>query len=121
MWVISADVGQEDVPELCERFAAFLATTDVGVVDCDVGAISRPDAATIGALARLQLTARRHGRGIQLHRAQRRLVELILFTGLGGVLPLAGGGLSLEPGREAEEGEEALHVEEVVDPPDAPV
>lgn len=88
VWVVESDIDREAIPELCERFAVFVAGSDDEVIVCDVGAIAFPDAACLSALARMQLTARRLGRRIQLHRAQRSLIELILLSGLGGVLPL---------------------------------
>jgi len=123
VWVVEPGIDAAGIAGHCERFAAFAAEgTDREVIVCDVGAITHPDLPTLSLLARLQMTARRLGRGIQLHRAQRRLIELILFSGLGGVLPLyPGSGLALEPGREAEEREEPLDIEEVVDPLDPPV
>jgi len=127
VWVVEPGIDHAGIAAACERFASFAASSashDDGcggstVIVCDVGAITDPDLATLSLLARMQLTARRLGRGIQLHRAQRRLIELILFSGLGGVLPLYPG-LALELGRQAEQREELVHVEEVVDPPDPP-
>jgi hypothetical protein len=78
----------------------------------DVSALA-PDAVTIDALARLQLAARRGGTGIRLRDASDRLLELIAFAGLAGVL-------RVEPGRKAEQGKERLGVEEereLDDPP----
>lgn len=121
VWVVEPGVvDPAAIAGLCERFAAFARAGTGRVIICDVGAITDPDLATLSLLARLQMTARRLGCGIQLHRAQRRLIELILFSGLGGVLPLYCG-LTLEPHREAEQGEEPLDIEEVVDPLDPPV
>jgi STAS domain len=120
VWVVESGVDAARIAGHCERFAAFAATgTDREVIVCDVGAIIHPDLAALSLLARLQLIARRHGRGIQLYRAQHRLIELILFAGLGGVLPLYRG-LALELHGQAEQGEEPLDIEEVVDPLDPP-
>ena len=136
MWVVEPGIDQAGIAAACERFASFALSLAAGaVIICDVGAIAQPDPATLSLLARMQLTARRHGHGMQLHRAQRRLIELILFAGLNSVLPLydrageagaaagrrgppQGGGSALERGREAEQREEPVHVEEVVDPLD---
>lgn len=122
VWVVEPGIDHAGIAAVCERFASFAASvpasfaassggdaTGPAVIVCDVGAITNPDMATLSLLARMQLTARRHGRGMQLHRAQRPLIELILFAGLGGVLPLysgtRGAELSLEAGREAEQRE----------------
>ena len=72
---------------------------------CDLSTLGSADAETIDLLARLQLAARRHGRTLRLLDASPALVDLIAFVGLDAVL-------CVEPRREAEEGEEALGVEE---------
>ena len=71
---------------------------------CDVRALV-PDVLTVGALARLQLDARRVGLEIRLGHASDELRELVDFVGLGEVL-------RVEPGGESEEREERLRVEE---------
>ena len=73
-------------------------------IDLDASAFA-PDVATIDALARLQLVARRAGRRLRLRRASKELVELITFCGLGEVL-------GVEPRRESEEREKGVRVEE---------
>jgi anti-anti-sigma regulatory factor len=72
---------------------------------CDLSALGGADAETIDLLARLQFAARRHGRTLRLLHASPALQDLIAFVGLDAVL-------CVEPGREAEEGEDALGVEE---------
>jgi ABC-type transporter Mla MlaB component len=72
---------------------------------CDLSALGGADAETIDLLARLQLAARRHGRTLRLFHASPALQELIAFAGLDAVL-------CVEPGREAEEGEDPVGVEE---------
>ena len=73
-------------------------------LSCDVGALPA-DGVALDALARLQLAARRVGLELELCNASRELCCLITFTGLEEVL-------RVEPGREAEEREERLGVEE---------
>jgi hypothetical protein len=74
------------------------------------------DLALVDALARLQLAARRRGCPVRLHAPCRELADLLDLTGLTDVM--AGGGvLTLEVGRQAEDGEE-LGPEEVVEPRD---
>jgi STAS domain-containing protein len=68
------------------------------VVPCDVHCL-RADAATVNALARLQLHAGRSGLRVSLRNASPELLELIAFMGLTRVF------LRLEPCREAEERE----------------
>ena len=70
----------------------------------DVSALA-PDAVTVDTLARLQLAGRRLGRRVQLREVSDELQKLIAFVGLAEVL-------GLEPGGQAEEGEERLGAEE---------
>jgi ABC-type transporter Mla MlaB component len=71
----------------------------------DLSALGEADAETIDLLARLQLAARRHGRTLRFLHASPALQDLIAFAGLDAVL-------RVEPGREAEEGEDPVGVEE---------
>jgi hypothetical protein len=71
---------------------------------CDVGAVV-PEAASVDALARLQLNAQRLGLEIRLLHASSALQELIAFAGLDEVLRLEAQG-------QAEEREESRGVEE---------
>jgi hypothetical protein len=73
-------------------------------IDLDASAFA-PDVATVDALARLHLAARRAGRRLRLRQASEELVELITFCGLGEVL-------GVEPRRQPEEREERLGLEE---------
>ena len=113
----SGPLERADIPELCERAQGMLAGQPADRLVCDVGAIIEPDAVTVDALARLQLTALRLGREMQLSQASPKLEELLSFMGLGGVVPSARGS-GLEAGREAEEREVDLRVEEEADPAD---
>ncbi|MCA2217718.1 STAS domain-containing protein [Jidongwangia harbinensis] len=100
-----------DVPGLCAGLAESLRGRNGGVVVCDVTR-TRPDLAAVDLLARLCLTARRHGWSLVLHGAGPPLRHLLGLTGLGEVLA--------EPGRQAEEREQPGGVQEVVhrgDPP----
>jgi len=56
------------------------------VVFWDVGGLEA-DAASVGALARLQLTAKRRGYRILLRHASRELLALVSFLGLKEILP----------------------------------
>jgi hypothetical protein len=71
---------------------------------CDVGALA-PDAVTVDALARLQLTARRLGMEMRLRHASSELQDLLAFVGLRTVLRVEAGG-------QAEQREQRLGVEE---------
>lgn len=71
------------------------------------------DIATVDALARLQLTARRLGWRLRLRNVSVELGELIELAGLTGVL-------GVEPVGQPEEGEVTLDVEERVQRSDLP-
>jgi anti-anti-sigma regulatory factor len=67
---------------------------------CDLRRVAA-DCVTVDALARLHLAARRAGVDLDVRRASPELKELLVFTGLSGVL-------GVEARREAEEREELL-------------
>jgi ABC-type transporter Mla MlaB component len=115
--VIGDPVTPADVERLCNRLRALLEGNGAPLVICDVGAVGDPDAVTVDALARLQLTARRLGRQIRLRDACDELRDLLALTGLSDVVPLAGGP---QPGGKPEERKQARGVEERVDPGDSP-
>jgi hypothetical protein len=83
-------------------------------VECDVGHGRSADLATVGALARAQLNARRLGASLRVVNGSPALEELIDFAGLGDVL--LGG-----DGRKTEEREQPLRVEERGEADDLPV
>lgn len=121
VFVVGPSAGRADVPVLSEHLAAIVRDSPATVVICDVRGITSPDASTIDVLARLQLMARRLGCGISLYGAHPRLRDLLLLTGLSEALPLLpaeGSAELVEAGREAEEREDLLDVEERVDPGD---
>ena len=112
--MISGPLTPADAAALCERARAELERSDAEVLDCDVAALTRPDAGTVEALARLQLTARRHGRWIRLRDPSPELRELLDLFGLAEAL-------RVEPRRQPEEREQPLGVEERVQMGDPPV
>jgi ABC-type transporter Mla MlaB component len=114
---ISGVVARSGISRLCERVRALLNEEDGDVVVCDVSALVDPDAVAVDALARLQLTARRQGRRIWLHRACTRLQELLTQMGLSDVVPLAPRSW-IEARGQAEEREPAGSIEEEGDPGD---
>jgi len=71
---------------------------------CELGACA-PELETIDGLARLELAARRLGLQLRLRHASAELEELLTLVGLREVL-------RVETGREAEEREQRLSVEE---------
>ena len=86
---------------------------------CDVAALGEPDATTLEALARLQLTARQVGRRLCFRGARRELREVVELSGLDSVL-LCGVPSAAEVGGQAEQGEQASGIEEERDPDDLP-
>lgn len=81
-------VGRADAADaagLCARARALLARKDVAVLVCDVRHAD-PHPATVDALARLRLIARREGCRMRLRHARPELLELIGFMGLRDVL-----------------------------------
>ncbi|MGA5818585.1 STAS domain-containing protein [Kitasatospora sp. NPDC094028] len=109
-------------------------TATAPVLTCDLGALTAPDLAVVDALARLRLAAGRHGVRVVLLNADGPLRELLAFSGLAALLPgaadpsalapLVGARppgarlLRVQPGREAEQREEHVGVEEVGEPGD---
>lgn len=127
VWVLAGPLTRAGVPDLCARLRDRLHGVEPGWVTCDVAALTAPDAAAVEALARLQLTARRHGSRIRLRHAGIRLRGLLALTGLGDVLPLEPvrapptgprAGLRLQPRGQSEQRKQVGGVEERVDPGD---
>ena len=114
---IAGPIKRADIPCLCSHARRLLESGDADRLVCDVGALADPDAVTIEALARLQLTARRVGSQIGLRNASRELRELLDLVGLSSVVPLSRGS-RIEAGRQAEEREVRSSVQEERDPAD---
>jgi len=83
---IEIPLARADLSRLCGRVRMLLEGSNAGVVLCDLSAVVDPDAVTVDALARLQLTARRLGREIRLRHASNELRDLVAFMGLADVL-----------------------------------
>jgi anti-anti-sigma regulatory factor len=81
-----------------------MAAPAPNTVVLDVSVLA-PDGMTIDALARLHLTARQRGQGLELRDASDELRELIAFVGLEDVL-------RVEPRGQAEQREQGLRVQE---------
>ena len=86
--VISGPITPAAIAGLCDRVRLALEGSGADLVVCDVGTLVDPDCATVDALARLQLTARRLGRQVRLRNACGELQELLALVGLGDVVPL---------------------------------
>jgi ABC-type transporter Mla MlaB component len=86
-FAIEGPITREDLPGLCDRVCALLASNDAEEAICDVSGVG-VDVVTVDALARLQLAARRHGCRIRLcGSASPELLALVEFMGLTEVLP----------------------------------
>lgn len=113
----SGRIDRTDIPGLCGRARFLLADDASDQLVCDVGAILAPDAVTVDALARLQLTARRLGRRVRVEHASAELRGLLAFMGLSDAVPVSERS-GPEAGREAEQREQRGRVEEERDPAD---
>lgn len=111
-FAIGVTVTRADIPRLCAALAELLRGTAGGVVTCHVAEVTRPDVVTVEALARLRMTARRHGWQLVVSGAGPDLLRLVQLLGLTDALPQAG--------RQSEEREQPVGVEEVVDGGDPP-
>lgn len=109
-FAVGATLTRADVPALCADLAEALRGREPGVVVCDVAAVVDADLVVVEALARLRMTARRHGWWLTVSGAGTGLRELAGLLGLAGAL--------FEPVGQAEEREQVVGVEEVVEPGD---
>jgi ABC-type transporter Mla MlaB component len=107
--VLGGPIARDDIPALCEQVRVLVERCEADPVPCDVAGIDQPDALTVDALARLQLTALRLGRRLGFWDACGELLALVEFLGLGDVLPCAEAS-GLEPRRQPEEREQAPRV-----------
>ena len=85
---------------------------DLEVIACDVSELGA-EVAAVDALARLSLLARGLGCPLKVRRASPELRELVEFCGLSAALGVVG-----RDGRQPEEREQPLDVQERVDPDD---
>lgn len=78
---VRGPIGAADRPGLAARVCAVLRRNPGAVVLCELTGVG-PDAATVDALARLQLVARRYGGTVRLRNASAELLELVDLMGL---------------------------------------
>ncbi|MFF3510074.1 STAS domain-containing protein [Streptomyces sp. NPDC002573] len=104
---LPVSLGRDEVAALCEDVRALLVSGVAEVVVCDASRTGPPALATVDALARLQLAARRAGGRIRLRHPAPALRALLDLAGL-----------PIELEGQAEQGEPALGVEEAVEPGD---
>ena len=87
LFPVGPAVRREQIPDLCAALAELFGAEPDAAVVCEVAAAARPDVVLAEALARLQLTARRHGRRLEVRGAGPELRELLDLLGLGCLLP----------------------------------
>src|SRR5437773_4263816 len=103
-------VSRADVKAACERLHALAGGGDVEAIACDVSELAA-EVAAVDALARLALVARRLGCPLKVRRASPQLRDLVELCGLSDALGVVG-----RNGRQPEEREEPVDVEESVEP-----
>jgi ABC-type transporter Mla MlaB component len=110
----------DEVPDLIERLGLGIVRGDSTIILCDLARLADADMATVDALARLALRARRMGCAVTLRDPSTELLELVGLAGLGEVLPCAPVS-GVEVVGKPEEREEPLGVEEERDAGDPAV
>jgi ABC-type transporter Mla MlaB component len=110
----------EDVSRLIDRVGPGIVRGDTTIILCDLARLAEADMATVDALARLALRARRMGCAVGLRDPSTELLELVGLAGLGEILPCATGSGGEMIGQ-AEEREEPLGVEEERDAGDSAI
>lgn len=103
-----------DIPALCAYLTTALAAAGAERIECDLAGLGAPDAVAVETLARLRLTAGRHGAELRLARAPAELHGLVELMGLSAQLGLS----CVEARRQAEQREQARRIEEESDPRD---
>ena len=93
----------------------LLRATGATLVVCDVGGLTQPNAATVDAVCRIRLAARRQRCRLRLRHASPKLLDLLDLMGLCDVVEGCSG---LDAERHSKEREHASGVEEERDPAD---
>lgn len=120
VFAIGGTIHRADIPALCARLRALLESNADDRIICDVGGLVQVDVATVEALARLQLVARRCRRQFRVRNASAELVDLLALVGLCEVVPIEVP-LPLPAQGQPEEREELRGVEEEADSGDPTV
>ena len=85
-FAVRGPISTADLPGLCDRVCALMHEGRPTEAVCDVRGVE-PTAATVDALCRLQLAAKRFGCQVRLSGASEDLRDLVEFMGLEDVLP----------------------------------
>jgi anti-anti-sigma regulatory factor len=75
-------IGRLDAARLGREVGDLLRATGAELVVCDVGGVIQPNAATVDAVCRVRLAARRFGCRLRLRHASPELVDLLDLMGL---------------------------------------
>lgn len=86
--IVRPELERDDVHSLADDLVHQLSTGVVAEVLVDVSRIDTPDVVYLDALARLQLTARRHGSTIRVVDPCPDLVDLLGVAGLSDIIPV---------------------------------
>src|SRR4051812_21112230 len=76
VFALGGKIARTDLPGLCEHVCALLDTSGANIALCDVSEVE-PDAASVDALGRLYVAARRRGCQARLRGASNELLELL--------------------------------------------
>jgi ABC-type transporter Mla MlaB component len=115
--VLTGPIARGDIRRVCDRARTLLMRTGADPLVCDVRGLETPDDGAIEALARVQLTARRLGRGVRFRGAGAPLREVLELLGLSDVLDVDPASV-VRARRKAEQREQTLGVQEEADPGD---
>ncbi|MDQ6817292.1 MAG: STAS domain-containing protein [Actinomycetota bacterium] len=84
-FVVAGPILRSDIPALVRRLSAMVQRGDAATIVCQLRGVGA-SAASLEALARLQLVAGRHGCRLRLRGASKELRELVEFAGMQDVL-----------------------------------
>ena len=113
---LRGEIDRTAAARLDDEVGDLLGATGVTLVICDVGRVTRPTAATVDAVCRARLAARRLGCPLRLRHVSPELLDLLDLVGLCDLDQ----GSAREGAGQAEEREHARGIEEEGDPRDLP-
>jgi len=86
---IAGQIDRADAARMGRQVRGLLNDRGIERIVCDVGSLSRSDAAVIDAMCRMLLAARRRGCQLTVRDASTELLELLFLVGLSDVIPVA--------------------------------
>jgi hypothetical protein len=84
-FVVWGPIAPPDLPGLCDRLCALIASDNATNAWCDVSGLE-PDAVAVDALARIRLAALRFGCAVRVRGCSVELSALVQFMGLREIL-----------------------------------